>query len=384
MSPAKIYISKTASCLPFDPIGNDQMEAVLGCPGGIPSRARRITLRSNGITSRHYVVDPETGRCRMTNAQMTAEAVRGLEACGFDLRTIECLVSGTGTPDQTMPSHGVMVHGALGGSPCEVVTTTANCLAGVTALKYGWMSLATGNVRNAVVTGSEVASLLMHARNFEAESAHRVNELQLDPGIAFEKDFLRWMLSDGAGAVLLETAPRPGIPALEVEWIDLFSFSNEMPVCMYSGAERGAEGDLVGWMNLEAEERSQRSLFAIKQDVKLLNENIIKYTLVEPLRELTARRGLSAQDVDWFLPHMSSCFFRPALKEGLEAAGLPIPEERWFTNLTTCGNTGAASIFIMLDELVRSGRLRNGQRLLCFVPESARFSSSLFSLRVVL
>lgn len=383
MSPAKVYISKTASYLPFDPIPNEQMEAVLGCPGGAPSRARRLTLRSNGITSRHYVLDPETGRARMTNAQITAEAVRRLEGGGFDLDSLECLVSGTSTPDQTMPSHGVMVHGALGGAPCEVVTTSANCLAGVTALKYGWMNLATGNARNAVVTGSETASPLMHARNFEAESAHRVNELQLDPGIAFEKDFLRWMLSDGAGAVLLETAPRPGIPALEVEWIDLYSYANQLPVCMYSGSERKADGALVGWMNLEAEARAQRSLFAMKQDVKLLNENIIRYTLQEPMREMMAKRGLSAGAVDWFLPHMSSNFFRPAIRDAMEAIGFGIPEERWFTNLTTKGNTGAGSIFIMLDELVRSGRLRNGERILCGVPESARFSSGLFSLRVV-
>jgi 3-oxoacyl-[acyl-carrier-protein] synthase-3 len=79
--------------------------------------------------------------------------------------------------------------------------------------------------------------------------------------------------------------------------------------------------------------------------------------------------------VDWFLPHLSSEYFRKPLAEGLARAGLPVPQERWFTNLESVGNTGAAAIYMMLDELLRSGRLKHGQRVLCFVPESGRFSS---------
>jgi 3-oxoacyl-[acyl-carrier-protein] synthase-3 len=67
----------------------------------------------------------------------------------------------------------------------------------------------------------------------------------------------------------------------------------------------------------------------------------------------------------------------------LEKAGLPIPEERWFTNLSSTGNTGSAAIYIMVDELFRSGKLRDGQHLLCYVPESGRFSSGFIYLTVV-
>jgi 3-oxoacyl-[acyl-carrier-protein] synthase-3 len=88
-----------------------------------------------------------------------------------------------------------------------------------------------------------------------------------------------------------------------------------------------------------------------------------------------ARRSLSAGDVDWFLPHISSEYFRAPVADGLARAGLPIPPERWFTNLAWVGNIGSASIHVMLDELLRSGRVQDGQRLLCIVPESGRFSS---------
>jgi 3-oxoacyl-[acyl-carrier-protein] synthase-3 len=80
---------------------------------------------------------------------------------------------------------------------------------------------------------------------------------------------------------------------------------------------------------------------------------------------------------------MSSEYFRQPIASGLAKIGLPIPPERWFTNLTARGNTGSASLYVMLDELVRSGRLRRGERMLCFVPESGRFTSAFLHLTVV-
>ena len=62
---------------------------------------------------------------------------------------------------------------------------------------------------------------------------------------------------------------------------------------------------------------------------------------------------------------------------------MPIPKERWFTNLAWTGNTGSAAIYIMLDELLRSGKVKPGQRLLGFVPESGRFSSGYIHLTAV-
>jgi 3-oxoacyl-[acyl-carrier-protein] synthase-3 len=62
---------------------------------------------------------------------------------------------------------------------------------------------------------------------------------------------------------------------------------------------------------------------------------------------------------------------------------LPIPRERWFSNLTRKGNTGSASPFIMLDELFRSGRIQPGHKLLMFVPESGRFSAGFIHMEAV-
>jgi 3-oxoacyl-[acyl-carrier-protein] synthase-3 len=110
---------------------------------------------------------------------------------------------------------------------------------------------------------------------------------------------------------------------------------------------------------------------------------VVRYTVEKPIVELRERRRLRAEDVDFFLPHYSSLYFRDKLHAGMRTSGLDIPLSRWFTVIETCGNAGSASPYIMLDALFQSGRIARGQRLLCFVPESGRFSSAFLHLTAV-
>ena len=383
MSERGVYITRTGAFLPNAPVGNDDMERILGQVGDRPSRARRAVLRSNGILRRHYAIDPETLCFNDTNAGMAAGAVRALWRAGAPLPTIGCLACGTSIADQLMPGHAVMVQGELGLPACEVVSTAGVCVAGMTALKYAVMAIAGGQHRTAVATGSEMASASMRAGAFSPEIDARVERLENDPGLAFEKDFLRWMLSDGAGAVFLENSPREDHVCLRIDWLEILSYAGELETCMYAGAIKEANGSLVGWRQLGVEACGADSVMAVKQDVKLLHEEVVRYTVEKPLAVLTLRRELRAEDVDYFLPHYSSQFFRDRLQAGLRRAGLDIPPERWFTTIESTGNTGSASIYIMLDALLRSGRIERGQRLLCFVPESGRFSSAYLHLTAV-
>jgi 3-oxoacyl-[acyl-carrier-protein] synthase-3 len=374
----EVFLTRTGAFLPHEAVGNDDIERILGLVGGKASRARRIVLRSNGIESRHYALDRSTGRASMSNARLTAEAVRALGELG----AVDLLATGTSLPDQLIPNHAVMVHGELGWPRLETVACSGVCLAGTAALKHAWLAVRAGDARRAVATGSELVSPLLTARHFEAELEHKLAALDKHPEIAFEKDFLRWMLSDGAGAVLLEDRPR-GPLSLRIDWIDLSSAASELPVCMVAGALKNADDTLRGWMDFSTAEWGGRSVFAIKQDVRLLNEHIVRATLGEPLKHVMDKRGLHVDGIDWFLPHLSSNFFVQPVQQCLADIGLPIPPERWFSNLTRKGNTGSASPFIMLDELFRSGRIRPGQKLLMFVPESGRFSSGFVHMEAV-
>jgi 3-oxoacyl-[acyl-carrier-protein] synthase-3 len=378
-SSGKAYITRSAVFLTNAPVENENIENVLGMIAGKPSRARRIILRNNGIRQRYYAIDPNTGETTHNNAQLTAEAVRGLKVVG----DIDCLVTGTTMPDQLMPNHGVMVHGELGIPACEVVSTAGICVAGITALKYAYLAVLSGQANNAVATGSEQASAVLHARNFEAESEHRVSELESNPEIAFEKDFLRWMLSDGAGAFLVQNQPEKEGLSLRIEWIDILSQAGNMGACMYAGGEKQEDGSLKGWKEFPADEWTKRSVFSVKQDVRLLNESVVYQTFGKSLERVMHTRGLTPANVDWFLPHMSSEYFRRPITDCMASTGFTVPQEKWFTNLHTKGNTGSAAIYIMIDELFKSGKLKAGERLLCFIPESGRFTGSLMYLTVV-
>jgi 3-oxoacyl-[acyl-carrier-protein] synthase-3 len=76
-------------------------------------------------------------------------------------------------------------------------------------------------------------------------------------------------------------------------------------------------------------------------------------------------------------------FFYDKVKEVMKSIDFEVPDERWFTNLPWVGNVGSASIFLILDEMLRNSMLKKGQKILLMVPESARFSYGYAHLTVV-
>lgn len=377
-----VYITAMSSALPNNPFTNKEMEHVLGMAGGKPSRARSVILRSNKIKQRYYAIDPETKEYTHTNASLAAEAVTRLFKHETGINDIECLVASSSSPDQVAPNHAVMVHGELKNPPCEVVATSGICLCGVTALKYAYLNIKSGESNNNVVVASEMASNFMSAKNFDAECQHKVERLQENPEVAFEKDFLRWMLSDGAGAAFLQNEPNPENLNFRIDWIDIISYANELETCMYAGAEK-ENGQLKGWSRFTQDEIANRSIMAVKQDVRLLNDNIVSSTVENALSRIIKKRDLKTEDYDWFVPHYSSGYFRERLHQGLVNIDFEIPFQKWYTNLTDKGNTGSASIFIMLSEMLSQEQLEKGHKLLCYIPESGRFSSAFVQLTVV-
>ncbi len=224
----------------------------------------------------------------------------------------------------------------------------------------------------------------MLARHFSAESDADIDLAQRRPELAFEQDFLRWMLSDGAGAAMLSSEPGPGRVNLRIDAIDGFSLANELPVCMFSGAIRDDAGRLQGWRQADnPADLSRLNYFSIKQDARILLEHIPRLVARDTLGAFAARHRIGPDDIAWFLPHQSSAFFEPVLADAMQASGFAIAPSRWFTNLESIGNIGSASIYLMLAELLHGPRLTKGDRILCFVPESARFSVYYMLLTVV-
>lgn len=356
--------------MPNAPVDNDSMEDKLGIINGKASKARRVVLRNNKIKNRYYAID-DNGQVTHNNAQLTAEAIEKLCDTEFTKKDIELLSCGTSSPDQILPSHASMVHGFLKNGNIEINSPSGACCSGMNALKYGFLAVKAGQVSNAACAGSERTSSWMKAGIFENEVEH-LKELEENPILAFNKEFLRWMLSDGAGAVLLENEPKGKTP-LKIEWMEGYSYAHELETCMYAGAEKLEDGNLKPWSEFPAEEWGKRSLFAMKQDTRMLGDNILVKG-VDSLKHAYEKHNIGPDDVDHYLAHISSYYFKQGLYDEMKKQGIEMPWEKWFLNLEDIGNVGAASIYVMLEELVASGKLKKGDRILLHVPESARFS----------
>jgi 3-oxoacyl-[acyl-carrier-protein] synthase-3 len=142
---------------------------------------------------------------------------------------------------------------------------------------------------------------------------------------------------------------------------------------MYAGSDKNGNGTTKGWKEFSSEEWLDNSIFAFKQDVKLLGKEIVP-TGTKYLKEILDKKGFDITTIDYFLPHLSSEFFRSKIAEEISKYDIQIPQEKWFTNLSSMGNIGSGSIFIMIEELMNSGKLKTGQKILLMVPESARFT----------
>ncbi len=376
------YLNGWGAYLPNEGVSNDEIEDVLGAVGGRASRMKDVILARNGIQTRYYGIDRKTGFASHTNAQLTASAIESLmNRHGIQKEQVGLLACGTSSPDQWIPNHAAMVQGVLGLPACEIASTSGVCCSGMTALKYACNAVSADSNLNAIVAGSELASGSLKAAHFRYQLEARADH---NPYLSFENEFLRWMLSDGAGAVLVQSQPHTTALSLRVEWIDIVSFAGELEPCMYAGAIKRPDGSLEGWRDaIDSNTMLRLGYLNLSQDARVLERTVIPVAFRKSLERIIHKYGVPASQIDWLLPHMSSEFFRQPIADTLRDLDFDVPQERWFTNLATKGNTGSASIFIMLEELALSGRLKSGEHIVCVVPESARFTFAYMYLTVM-
>ncbi|MFD2036708.1 3-oxoacyl-[acyl-carrier-protein] synthase III C-terminal domain-containing protein [Belliella marina] len=369
----EVYITSSGSFLPNEPISNQKMEDFLGRINGKDSRNKERVLKQNGIKTRFYALD-EKQETTHSNAQLAVKAIENaLQKSSLRAADVALLCTGTTQGDLPIPGFASMVHAGLDFDRCEVSSHQSVCASGVMALKNAYSQIKCGEKQNAVCVGSEFASRLFKASRFEAQGVD---------SLPFSVEFLRWMLSDGAGAFVLQNQKNETGVSLKIDWIDMKSHANEFPVCMFTGKTDNKNENEQTWLDYPSyEEASKAGAINLSQDPRLL-DSLVK-TGVAHYFELINEGKIHREKIDWFCCHYSSEVFKGPIKELMEKGGGEISDEKWFTNLSTKGNTGAASIFIMLDELMHSGKLKPDDKILCMVPESGRFITSFMLLTVV-
>ena len=371
-----VYINSFGCFLPGEPVANQQMEEYLGLVGGKPSRARALVLRQNRIKTRHYALDT-SGRPLYTNADMANRAVRdAVEKSEVTLDAITYLATSTTIGDVMLPGLASHVHAALGIKPIEIASFQSVCASSLMAMKSAFLQIKSGEHACAAVTGSEFASRYFRPGFYE----HTDNYKQTGE-VPFNADFLRFTLSDGAGAAILENKPNDRQLSFKIHWIDLRSYADRFDICMVGGGLK-EEGEWRYWGDYESPiEATHAGALMLTQDFDIIKQMIPLW--IAHYVSLIEQGKIVIDRIDHVCCHYSAHSLREETIRLLKQAGVMVDEEKWFSNLPSKGNTGTASIFILLEEFYRSGRVKKGDTILCQVPESGRSLSGLMLLEAV-
>lgn len=370
------YITASGQFLPGPPVPNAAMGDYIGRLSPEADRFGRLTLRQNGIRTRHYAIRPD-GTSEWTAATMAAEAVcSALKASEIDKNDVGFLATATTQNDLMVPGLASQVHAASGLPPLEISSHQSVCASAMMAFKNAVLQVKSGEHQSALAVGAEFSSRYFRPGHYLGTDT--VEEKGTLPGDA---EFLRWTLSDGAAAVVIEDRPARHGLSLKVDWVSLRSFADRFGPCMTGGAVRDGNA-IKPWSHFgDAMKAARAGAFQLRQDIDALYR-MLPVWMGEFLRLIDEGR-IAADKVDHFLCHFSARSLREEMVKLATRAGAMIPEDRWFTNLYEKGNVGAASLFLLIDDLLKSGKAKAGDTVLCAVPESGQCIMAYAGLTVV-
>ena len=295
-----VFITSSGTFLPNKAISNQEMEAFLGRINGKNSRAKERILKQNGIKTRYYALNKKQETTH-SNAQLAVTAIENaLQKSSLRSSDVALLCTGTTQGDLLIPGFASMVHAGLDFNKCEVASFQSVCASGIMALKNAYVQIKSNEHPNAVCVGSELASRLFKASRFEAQGVD---------SLRFDTEFLRWMLSDGAGAFVLQKKKSENGISLKIDWIELKSQANEFPVCMFTGKTDNKNEEEKTWLDYPSyEEASKAGAINLKQDTRLLDK-VIKAGAAHYF-ELIDQGKINRDSIDWFCCHYSSELFK--------------------------------------------------------------------------
>lgn len=300
-------ITGTGSYLPGQPVSNQALITL----HTLDSSDDWISERT-GIRARHIAATGESSSDLAFHA-----CQRALAAAGRSANDVDLIIVATSTPDYIFPSTAALLQRKLGitnGTPAFDVQ--AVCSGFVYALSVAEKFIRSGSHRCALVVGSEVFSRIMDWS---------------DRGTCV-------LFGDGAGAVVLEAANRPGILATALH-------ADGSHADMLSVPGQICGGQVTGDPFLRMDGQA-----VFKFAVKVLTE--VAY-------EVLQSAGLTIDQVDWLIPHQANVRILQST-----AKKLGLPTEKCIVTVDHHGNTSAASIPLALDEAVRQGRIQADQNLL--------------------
>ncbi len=344
-------ITSSASFLPGEPIGNDDLERLVGpLPEDI--------LEGIQVKRRHWMIDPATGSHTTSNSAMAAEAAtRALDAAGLVAGDVDLIVTSTASPEYHLPPMVTLVQDRLGLKSCATMEIRSGCAGFVEALDVARLYVERGTYATALVIGSESISPLL-VPVFLGKDPDRIRMRdRMNP----------YNFGDGAGAVVVQAAN--GETGGEGDGI-----IGAAMACL--GGQKAPGMEVIGGATHAPlhEQIAAKRLVELKVDV-VESGRFTPHVLTEALTAVLAASGLSADDIDLcVIPEGNAGYMVEELKE----AGLLTPEwialeGKIYENLTEVGATGSAAVPLALDDAWRKGRLKPGDRVMLLAIETSKW-----------
>jgi 3-oxoacyl-[acyl-carrier-protein] synthase III len=370
MPTPSVQIVGTGSILPGNPIPNDRLEQILGpldrAPPKVQSFVNAFSLRMlerSGIQARHLAIDPETGHMTYDFSGLAEVACRSaLEMAGMNPQEIELLVMSCPSYDQSTPPTSALLQERLGISTCAEMEIHSNCSGVGKAVQVAFDAIRGGRYKTALVCYSQLSSVYLRSCYFNQEKMDKVNAA------------LRWILADGAGAIVLKAA-EDGAPGHTLIETFVESVGGGRPPGMKAG---GAASDLMRTdqqiPQLYAEGRHH-----LWQDFTAVNDYAPRL-LLEGLLRFTTKMQLDTSTVDHYVVSIPTYkLYEDNIPSFLDK--LRITRDQIQFRCSRVGYVGGAATLVHLDQMARTGELKPGQLAVVHAVESSKWMTAGFAVR---
>jgi 3-oxoacyl-[acyl-carrier-protein] synthase-3 len=369
----RVRVIGTGSFLPNEPVPNDRIDDVLGHVNEAPERVQHFLrtvgkrmVDGSGVESRHFAVDPETNSLTHSIASQGAVAARAaLEMAGKTADEVDLLLISSSTFDRGTPPTSAVLQELLGIETCAEMEVHSNCSGIGKCMQIAYDTMRVGRYKTALVVYSQLSSTYLRSSYYNQSKMTKTQGM------------LRYILADGAGAVVLEASDAPRTEPLTGELLGTYveSIGGKRAPAMTCGG--GAEDVMSGRRPLESMYEEGRH--HLDQDFAAVGRYAGPF-LFDGMMRMFDTLGVGPSDVDhyvWSIPTMQ--LYNDHVPKYIEQLGIR-PEQLKF-RAAKCGYCGGASLLIHFDEMVRSGELQRGQTAVVYSVESSKWMSAGFFLR---
>ncbi|MFH1417855.1 MAG: 3-oxoacyl-ACP synthase III family protein [Planctomycetota bacterium] len=370
MSFLPVRIAGTGSYLPGAPIPSDKVEAVLGPLDDAPPKVKSFIgnlgqkmLGRGGVRTRHFAVDPETGDMTHNFSSLAEKAARNaLEMAEVEPSQLDLIVISCPSYDQSTPPTSALLQERLGVQNCAEIEVHSNCTGVGKAVQIAYDSLRTGRYQTALVAYSQLSSIYLRSCYFNQAKMDKVHAA------------LRWILADGAGALVLQ-ANQNGKPGREI--IDTFveSVGAGRPAGMTAG---GAATDLMK-ASQQIPQLYDAGTHHLWQDFSAVNDNAAPL-LLQGLCSFTKQMNIDPSTVDHYVVSIPTRqLYDDKIPAFLDRLGITRDKIKFRSD--TIGYCGGAATLLHLDEMVRTGELKEGELAVVHAVESSKWMTAGFAVR---